>query len=55
MRSDGLDKGMMLAHRDGKRRRERSRRRWFDEIHEVTGIKIGGSYFLSRFMIINTC
>ena len=29
---------MMLAHGDG-RRRGRPRRKWMDEIHEVTGIK----------------
>jgi len=40
MRSDGLEKGMMLAHGDGKRRRERPRRRWMDDIYEVTGMKL---------------
>src|SRR6218665_3354108 len=40
MRSDGLEKGMMLAHEDGKRRRERPRRKWMDDIHEVTGMKL---------------
>src|SRR6218665_451663 len=35
-RSDGLEKGMMLAHGDGGRRRGRPRRKWMDEIHEVT-------------------
>src|SRR6218665_3347216 len=37
MRSDGLEKRMMLAHGDGRRRRGRPRRKWMDEIHEVTG------------------
>jgi len=41
MRSDGLEKGMMLACRKGRRRRERPRRRrWMDEVHEVTGMKL---------------
>src|SRR6218665_3644625 len=40
MRSDGFEKGMMLAHRDGRRRRGRPRRKWMDEIHEVTGMKL---------------
>src|SRR6218665_1088206 len=31
---------MMLAHRDGRRRRGRPRRKWMDEIHEVTGMKL---------------
>ena len=39
MRSDGLEKGMMLARGDV-RRRGRPRRRWMDEIHEVTGMKL---------------
>jgi len=37
MRSDGLKKGMMLACREVRRRRGRPKRRWMDEIHEVTG------------------
>src|SRR6218665_2229066 len=40
MRSDGLEKRMMLAHGDGRRRRERPRSKWMDEIHEVTGMKL---------------
>src|SRR6218665_3037974 len=39
MRSDGLEKGMTLAHGDG-RRRGRPRRKWMDEIHEATGMKL---------------
>src|SRR6218665_2326119 len=35
MRSDGLEKGMMVAHGDGMRRRGRPRRKRMDEIHEV--------------------
>jgi len=31
MRSDGLQKGMMLACREGRRRRGQPRRRWTDE------------------------
>src|SRR6218665_1136769 len=33
-------KRMMLAHGDGRRRRERPRSKWMDEIHEVTGMKL---------------
>src|SRR6218665_2889474 len=40
MRSDGLEKRMMLACGEGRRRRGRPRRRWMDEIHEVTGMKL---------------
>src|SRR6218665_891985 len=40
MRSDGLEKRMMPAHRDGSRRRGRPRRKWMDEIHEVPGMKL---------------
>src|SRR6218665_2932164 len=40
MRSDRLEKGMMLACGKGRRRRGRPRRRWMDEIHEVTGMKL---------------
>jgi len=32
---------MMLAHGDGRRRRGRPRRKWMDEIHEVTGMEDG--------------
>ena len=41
MRSDGLEKGMMLACWEGRRRRRGwPRRKWLDEIHEVTGMKL---------------
>jgi len=40
MRSDGLEKGMILAHGDGRRRRGHPRRKWMDEMHEVTGMKL---------------
>src|SRR6218665_1678197 len=40
MRSDGLEKRIMLAFGDGRRRRGRPRRTWMDEIHEVTGMKL---------------
>ena len=33
MRSDGLEKGMILACGEGRRRRGRPRRRWMDEIY----------------------
>ena len=31
---------MMLAYGDGRRRRGRPRRKWMNEIHEVTGMKL---------------
>jgi len=40
MRLHGLEKDMMLACREGRRRRGRPRRRWMDDIHEVTGMKL---------------
>jgi len=40
MQSDGLERGMMLACGQGRRRRGRPRRIWMDEIHEVTGMKL---------------
>jgi len=40
MRSDVLEKGMMLVCGEGRRRRGRPRRRWMDEIHELTGMKL---------------
>jgi len=40
MRSDGLEKGMMLAHGDGRRSRGRPRRKCMDEIYAVTGMKL---------------
>ena len=41
MRSDELEKGMMLVCGEGRRRRRgRPRRRRMDETHEVTGMKI---------------
>ena len=30
----------MMAYGDGRRRRGRPRRKWMDEIHEVTGMKL---------------
>ena len=40
MRSNGLAKRMMLAHGDGRRRSGRPRRKWMNEIHEVTGMRL---------------
>ena len=40
MRSDGLEKRMLLACGEGRRRRRQPRRRWMDEIHEVSGMKL---------------
>ena len=40
MRSDGLEKRMMLACGEGRRRRRRPRGRWSDKIHEVIGMKL---------------
>ena len=35
-----MEKGMMLACGEGRRKRRRPRRRWMNEIHEVTGMKL---------------
>lgn len=40
MRSDGLEKEMMLACGEGKRKRGRPRKKWLDEIHERTGMNL---------------
>ena len=40
MRADGLEKEMMLAHGEGKRKRGRPRRRWMEEIHKTTRMKL---------------
>ena len=40
MRSDGLEKAMSPACGEGRRRRRQLKRRWMDEIHEVTGMKL---------------
>src|SRR6218665_2215379 len=52
MRSDGLEKGMMLAHGDVRRRRGRPRRKWMDEIHEVVGELSGYRYRCAKGIII---
>ena len=40
MRSDGLEKQMMLACGEGSRKQGRPRRKWMDEIHERTGMNL---------------
>jgi len=35
-----LEKEIMLAYEDGRRRRGRPRRKWMNAIHEVTGMKL---------------
>ena len=44
MRSDGLEKQMMLACGEGSRKQGRKqgrpRRKWMDEIHETTGMNL---------------
>jgi hypothetical protein len=40
MRANGLEKEMMLACGEGKRRRGRPRRRWMEEIHERTKMNL---------------
>ena len=40
MRANGLEKEMMLACGEGKRKRGRPRRRWMEEIHERTKMKL---------------
>ena len=40
MRSDGLEKEMMLACGEGRRKQGRPRKKWMDEIHEATGMNL---------------
>ena len=40
MRSDGLEKEMMLACGEGRRRLGRPRMKWMDEIHDLTGMNL---------------
>jgi hypothetical protein len=40
MRANGLEKEMMLACGEGRRRRGRPRRRWMEEIHEKTKMNL---------------
>ena len=40
MRSDRLEKRMMPAYGYGRRKRGQPTRKWMDEIHEVTGMKL---------------
>ena len=40
MRSNGLEKDMMLAYREGRRKQGRPRKRWMDEVHETTGMNL---------------
>src|SRR6218665_2210601 len=40
MRSDEMEKRMVMEKGDGRRRRGRPRRKWMNEIHEVTGMKL---------------
>jgi len=40
MRSNGLEKEMMLACGEGVRKQGRPRKRWMDMIHETTGLKL---------------
>ena len=40
MRSDGLEKEMMLAYGEGRRKQGRPRKKWMDEIHETTGMNL---------------
>src|SRR5688572_535289 len=40
MRADGLEKEMMLACGEGKKKRGRPRKKWMDDIHESTGMNL---------------
>src|SRR5918994_3549374 len=40
MRSNGLEKEMMLACGEGSRKQRRPRKRWMDMIHETTGMNL---------------
>ena len=40
MRSDGLEKEMMLACGEGRSKQGRTRKKWMDEIHETTGMNL---------------
>ena len=40
MRANGMEKEMMLACGEGKRRRGRPRKRWMEEIHETTNMNL---------------
>jgi len=41
MRSDGLEKAIMLGMGEGKRKKGRPRMRWLDEVQELTGLGLG--------------
>ena len=40
MRSNGLEKDMMLAYEEGRRKQGRPRKRWLDEVQETTGMNL---------------
>ena len=40
MRSNGMEKEMMLAFGEGGRKQGRPRKRWMDMIHETTGMNL---------------
>ena len=40
MKSDGLEKEMMLACEEGRRKQGRPRKKWMDEIHEAIGMNL---------------
>ena len=40
MRSEGLEKDMMLAFGEGKKKLGRPRKKWMDEIYETTGLNL---------------
>jgi len=40
MRSDGLEKDMMLAYGEGRRKQGRPRKKWMDEILEKTAMNL---------------
>ena len=40
MRSNGLEKDMMLACGEGRRKQGRPRKRWLDDVQETTGMNL---------------
>jgi len=40
MRSDGLEKSIMMDMGDGSKERGRPRTRWMDEVREMTGLSL---------------
>ena len=52
MRSNGLEKEMMLACVEGRRKSGRPRKKWMDEIHERTGMTMERKQWRRYIMLI---